>query len=293
MNKNSNNSAASMKVEKMISVIEIKSWIAFVLILAILGGALIWGFFGTMHVQEDVSGVLVKRGTIVNIFASSDGFLIDFTLSPEQYVERNQVVARIEQNVLVSEINLMILQDYPEIEIEAKREQLLAASQIRTFDSGRVVDTYVHTGDYVERGQMLATISKEPPEGAMRECLLFVSNTQARSIEQGMDVSIFPAAVNRQTYGNMIGTVTQISQRPVTFQYLYNTLGSAELASDFLQSGALYQVDVTLTTSEETITGYKWTTSYGPNRMLENLTLCEASILIEAVRPIDVFFFGR
>ena len=108
-----------------------------------------------------------------------------------------------------------------------------------------------------------------------------------------MDVNIFPASINRDTYGNMIGSVTFITERPVTYQYLYDTLGSAELATEFLKDGALYEVYVTLVASEETVTGYKWTASLGPNKQFANLTLCEASILVETIRPIDVFFFGQ
>lgn len=289
---NGNIKVSPEHVDKMVSVIEIKSWIAFATVLIILGGTLIWGFFGTMQLRGDVKGVLVKSGKIINIFATDDSVLLDFPLAPEQYVEKDQVVARIEQVELVNEINLMIDQNAPAVEIEAKRDKLLAKSQIRTHDSGRVVDVYAHEGDYVKKATKLATISKEAPDGKAMECLLYVTADRIKDIKKGMSVNIYPASVSKKSYGSMIGTVAFISEHPVTLQYLFDTLGSEELAQEFLKDGACYELAINLVASEETVTGYKWTTSLGPNKKFGNLTLCDASIIIEELRPIDVFFFG-
>ncbi len=291
-NESANENVSPRSLDKMMSVLEIKSWIAFATILIILGSTAVWGFFGTMQLREDVTGVLVKSGKIINIYATADSVLLDFSLEPEQYLHSDQVVARLEQLDLVNEINLMLAQNAPALEIEAKRAELLAKSQIKTRDSGRVVDVYTHTGDYVEQGMKIATISKEAGELQMLECLLFVPADQIKSIEKGLSVNVSPASISKKNYGNMVGTVTSISEHPVTNQYLIDTLGSAELADEFLKNGACYEIYVTLTPSEETETGYKWTTSLGPKKQFGNLTLCDASVVIEELRPIDVFFLG-
>jgi multidrug resistance efflux pump len=280
-------------MDKMVSVIEIKSWIAFATVLLILGATLIWGFFGTMQLREDVSGVLVKSGKIINIYAADDSVLLDFSLKPEKYVERDQVIARIEQLELANEINLMLKRNAPEAEIEMKRDELMAKSQIKIYDSGRVVEVYAHVGDYVQKGMKLATISKEAPDGKALECLLYVPASQIKDIKKGMSVNIYPASVSKKTYGNMAGTVAFIGEYPVTRQYMFDTLASEELAREFLKNGACYEVYINLEASAETETGYKWTTSLGPNKKFGNLTQCDASIITEELRPIDVFFFGN
>ena len=280
-------------LDKMVSVIEIKSWVAFATVLIIIGAALIWGFFGTMQLREDVKGALVRSGKVFHIYATDDSILLDFTLRPEQRITRDQVVARIEQLGLVREINLLIDQNAPNMEIEAKREELITRSQIRTPDFGRVVDVYVRSGDYVKKGEKLATISKEAPDNKILECYLFMPASQVKNMKAGMRVNVYPARISKKTYGNMIGTIAFISDHPVTYNYLFNILGSEELAKDFLQGGAMYEVYVYLAASEETVTGYQWTMSLGPKKKFADLTLCDASIVIEELRPIDVFFFGN
>jgi hypothetical protein len=92
----------------------------------------------------------------------------------------------------------------------------------------------------------------------------------------------------------MMGTVSIISEYPVTMQYLYDRLNSESLANYFPEDdSACYEVYLNLVASEETATGYEWTTSLGPSKAFGDLTLCTASVVIDELRPLDVFFLGR
>ncbi|MDR2445033.1 MAG: biotin/lipoyl-binding protein [Spirochaetaceae bacterium] len=277
----------------MMVVVNVKAWLALGAILLIFIAGLFWGFLGTMQIRKELSGVLVKSGAIINIYANDDGILLDFVPTQGMFVEQDQVIGRVEQNELVEEINLLIDTGADEGVIEAKRMLLIAKSRITTGEAGRVVDVYVHKGDYVSRGQRLATISKEAPASRALECLLYVPVEQLRDIKKGLEVSVYPAAVNRKMYGNMIGTVTIISDYPVTEQYLYDRLGSEDLARFFLGDSACYEIYVTLVSSEKTATGYEWTTSLGPPKAFGDLTICTTSVLVNELRPVDVFFFER
>jgi NHLM bacteriocin system secretion protein len=194
---------------------------------------------------------------------------------------------------LVSEINILIETVAPQIEIENLRARLISSSQIVTHETGRVTDVYVRMGDFVRRGDRLASISRESQGDIALETLLFVSLDEAMRIQRGMEVNVFPASINTRTFGNMVGTVLSISEYPVTFQYMVDTLGSEELAREFTKHGAVHEVYVLLVASEETVTGYKWTTSLGPNMNFGTLTLTDAKIILDVHRPIDVFLPGR
>jgi hypothetical protein len=279
-------------LDNMVSVIEIKSWIAFATVLVVLGTLLIWGFFGTMRQQKEVSGVILRSGRIFHIYATDDTVLLDFPLTPNQHIQRDQIVARIEQLGLVHEINLMLDRNAPELEVEMKRKELVTRSQIRAHSPGRVVEVYARAGDYVRRGDRLVTIAREPLGSRALECLLFVPIHQAKYMQRGMQVNVFPASVSKRNYGNMTGAIMSISEFPVTYQYLFDRLGSEELAREFLRHGAVHEIGVMLVTSEETPTGYRWTTSLGPNKRFGNLTFCDASIVMEELRPINIFFRG-
>ncbi|MDR0382645.1 MAG: biotin/lipoyl-binding protein [Spirochaetaceae bacterium] len=279
-------------IDRMMMVIGVKSWLALGAVLLVFAAALVWGFFGTMQIREEVSGVLIRNGSIINVYAAYEGALLDFVPVHGMFVEEDQVLARIEQPALVSEINALIDSGASADLIKEKRIELFNKSRVITWEEGRVVDVYVHRGDYVSRGQKLVTISKEPEQNRALECLLYVPTDQMRHIKKGLPVSVYPASVNKRIYGNMIATVSIIGEYPVTWQYLYNRLSSENLADYFLNDSACYEVYLNLVSSEETATGYAWTTSLGPSMTFGDFTICTASIVIDELRPIDVFFLG-
>ncbi|MDR0583990.1 MAG: hypothetical protein LBG57_06550, partial [Treponema sp.] len=220
-------------IDRMIEVIGIKAWLALGAVFLVFAAALVWGFFGTMQIREEVSGVLVRSGSLINIYAADEGVLLDFVPVPGMFMEKDQVLARIEQYDLVSEINTLLEAGAPESLIEEKRAELLHESRIVTWEAGRVMDTYAHRGDYVSRSQKLLTISKEAEQSKALECLLYIPASQMGQVKKGLPVSVYPASISKRTYGNMMGTVSIISEYPVTMQYLYDRLNSESLANYF------------------------------------------------------------
>jgi hypothetical protein len=277
-------------IDKMMIIIGVKSWLALGALLLVFTATLIWGFFGTMQIQEEVSGVLVRSGKIINIYAADDGALLDFVPVQGMFVDKDQVLARIDKFELYAQINALLDAKAPAEIIEEKRNVLLHASRIVTYEAGRVVDVYAHRGDYVRKGQKLLTISKEAEASKALECLLYIPVNQMKNIRKGLSVNVYPASVSKRTYGNMKGTVGIISTYPVTSHYLQDFLGSENLADYFFEGSACYEVYLNLVSSEETATGYKWTTSLGPSKAFGDLTLCTASVVVDVLRPIDVFF---
>lgn len=276
--------------DENVKVIDINAWIALLTVCAIIAAGVFWGFFGTILIREETSGVILRSGKIINIFSIEDSRLLDLNVKSGEYVHEGQVIARLDQTELVNEINLLISRNAPEAEINLMRTLLIEKSQIITLDAGRVVDVFVRNGDFVKRGDLIATISREAPEGRAMECYLFVPASQIKNVKKNMNVNIYPANVNRKTYGNMTGIVGIISEYPVTENYLFDLLGSRELAREFLKNGACYEVFINLKISEDTVTGYAWTTSYGPSVKFGDMTLCSASVLVETIRPVDMLF---
>jgi hypothetical protein len=280
-------------IERMMVVIDIKSWLALGAVLLVVVSTALWGFFGSIQIQELVSGVLVRSGKIVNVYAVNEGILLDFNLVQGMFVERDQVLARIEQEELYARINGLLDAGSPQKVIEEKRDELFHASQIVITRAGRVIDVYVHQGDYLKKGQKLATISEEAVRSKALQCLLYVPADQMRNLKKGLAVSVYPTSVSKRTFGSMKGTINRISEHPVTRQYLYDRLNSEDLAEYFLKNSACYEVYLNLAASEKTATGYEWTTSLGPPEAFGDLTLCTASVVTNVLRPIDVFFLRK
>jgi HlyD family secretion protein len=277
-------------LDRMMTVVHVKSWIAMATVGIVLLALVIWGFGGTMQVRQDASGALVRSGKVIDIFAENDSVILDLAVARGDMVEQDQVLARIDQPELVSQINLLLTQGGSPEEIELLRQELLQRSQILTTRAGLVYDVYVKAGNYVQKGEKIATIQVDAGKDKSLECLLFVPVGNMKDIDVGQQVSVYPAGASKKTYGNMSGQVSFISEYPVTYQYLYEMLGSEDLAASFLATSACYEVALTLDVSEETPTGFEWTTSMGPSKPFGNMTLCDASIIVDELRPIDEFF---
>jgi len=277
--------------DENVKVIDINAWIALLTVSAIVVVGIVWGFFGTMLIREETSGVILRSGKIINIFSTEDSRLLDLNIKSGEYILEGQVIARVNQTDLVNEINLLISQNAAKSEINIMRTLLIEKSQIITSDAGRVVDVFVRNGDFIRKGELIATISREARDGRAMECYLFIPAGQIKNVKKNMDVNIYPANVNNKIYGNMTGTVGIISEFPVTENYLFELLGSRELAQDFLKNGACYEVFINLEISEHTVTGYAWTTSYGPPVKFGDMTLCGASVIVEIIRPVNMFLF--
>ncbi|MDR3002425.1 MAG: biotin/lipoyl-binding protein [Fibromonadaceae bacterium] len=278
------------KTDEMVRVIDINAWVALLTVLAVIAGGLTWGFLGNLLMRENTSGVIVRSGKIINIYATGDFHLLDLNIESGGYVEMGQVIARADRPELVVDVNKSIVRNAPIAEINTKRARLIEESQIITPETGRVVDVFVHSGDFVRKGDKIATILKEAADGKAMECSVFMLADQVKNIRKGMNVNIYPAGVNKKMYGNMTGIVAWISEYPVTENYMLNLLSSKELAQDFLKNGAVYEIYINLVTSEETATGYAWTTSFGPPNKFGNITLLNASVITEKMRPIDLLF---
>jgi hypothetical protein len=274
---------------KAARVLTIKMWLALVTLALAVGGGAVWMFFGTLHLKERVSGALSRTGRVADIYAREDAFLLDFPLKEGMLVEADDCVARFEMPDFYERINAL-KGGGGQTEIDALREELLNLTQVRSPITGLVENIHVSAGDFVRKGQKLATISEQMNNDKATECLLFVPMNRIQEIKKGQTVHVYPRYVDKTKYGNLTGSVAFISEYPVTFQYLHEVLGNDELARSFLASGEHYQVEVILKASLQNPTGYEWTVSGGPAKPFGALTLCNAEIIIGIYRPIEVFW---
>lgn len=271
------------------SVINIKWRIAIAAVLVLLSGLLIWAFWGTLQYRENVEGILVRTGRITNIYSPEERILLDISIRPGDFVSKDQVIARIEQPELIGRINAMLLEKQPAQQIKMLREELIAKSQIIAPESGRVLEVFAQRGDYLKKGTKIAVLSANALKDKNLECLLYIPFDKIKLIKKGMQVHIYPDFAKREEYGGMTGMVAFVSEYPVTFQHVYDLVGNEALAEALLKNNTCYEIAVSLATSEETATGYKWTTSLGPPKKIGNLSLCDTAIVVQELRPVDVF----
>jgi HlyD family secretion protein len=107
-------------------------------------------------------------------------------------------------------------------------------------------------------------------------------------VKPGMQVRIEPSSVKREEFGTMVGTVTTVSDFPITPQGMAAVLHNDTLVSRFSHDGAPYGARVSLEQDATTVSGYRWAVGTGPPVRLSSGTLIRAEVTTRRQRPLDL-----
>lgn len=103
-----------------------------------------------------------------------------------------------------------------------------------------------------------------------------------------MNVRVSPVTVERERYGNMVGTVASVSPFPVTTEAITNVVGNAEIAQTLAAGGIKIEVFCDLEVDTNSPTGYRWTSGAGPDTDVSAGTTGSVRATIEYLRPISL-----
>ena len=124
------------------------------------------------------------------------------------------------------------------------------------------------------------------PEGY---CVTFgFADKDGQQVKPGMEVQITPSLVKRERFGGILGKVKEVTSFPVTVQDMTTIIGNESLAESLMSSGgrAPVQVFAELDTAS-TNSGYKWSSSGGPDIKLSAGTTVQVRVRVGEVVPIS------
>lgn len=203
----------------------------------------------------------------------------------ENYYQEELRKAQKELKLLESRLDAQIFQT--EDEIIKLQNDLDTKSAVVSLVEGRVLDVKVNKGDVVQPGMHLFSLEREG-ESVKLEVAMYVPAEEGKKIVPGMEAQLSPTTVNKEEYGYMLGRVINVSEYPTTSQSMALTLGSEELASQLAGSSAPLEIIVDLVADEDTVSGFKWSSTNGPPLKINSGTLCTGSVIISKQRPIQM-----
>jgi HlyD family secretion protein len=159
------------------------------------------------------------------------------------------------------------------------------ASALRSPVDGRVVEIKKRPGDSVTAGEVVAVIE---PESAELEPVVYVTSTTGKQIREGMDAQVSPSTVKREEYGFMMAHVTSVGEYPVTPEAVRAAVANNALADEFIGSTAKIEIRARLTSDAATPSGYKWSSSRGPNFRILSGTRVTVSVVVDRRAPITL-----
>lgn len=172
-----------------------------------------------------------------------------------------------------------------ELELRELRSSLDENVHIVSPEAGRVLELLVDRGAVVNPGTPVLSM-EIVSEDLM--AVIFVPAALGKQVRQGMEARVVPSTVQREEYGYVLGEVTRVAEFPATARGMQRLLANEELVARLLEEGPPIQVDVALVEDPSTPSGYRWSSSRGPDAEISSGTLASGSIIVREDRPITL-----
>ena len=167
-----------------------------------------------------------------------------------------------------------------EKEISLKRNGRVVAPA-----SGRLVELKVFEGAVIQTGSPIASIATE---GSALQAVLYIPTKDGKRIQPGMEVRVSPSSVKKEEHGNIVGTIVQVSEFPVSKPGMLSVLQNERLVAEYSDEGAPYEVRVDLHADPNTVSGFKWTSGTGADVAITSGTTVEAEVTVAENPPASL-----
>jgi biotin carboxyl carrier protein len=293
-------------------------WPSLLAVCILIGYLVIWGVTGYIPVKVTGQGMMLRTGGMHEIVAASSGQVKGIYFEPGEIIERGRTVARLHQpellgrireaSILLNELQTERERRQPgdsayigtevlderirdaERSLQILRDEYDTASRITSPFTGRIVELTVRIGDMVDRGSSLMKIELEGNEIGSIQVVMYFPVGSGEKIRQGMEAQISPLVVERSEYGFLKGLVTRVSAFPSSRRGMLRVLPNEALVDSLTLDGPPLEAYADLIPDPSTPSGYKWSTSLGPNLCLQTGMICRVSVVVSKRRPIDLVF---
>jgi HlyD family secretion protein len=237
-----------------------------------------------IELQAELKNIAVKQIEQEKIHQENLNTIADLRVQLQQIDAKE--ASRIQQDVEAATTRKKEIQE-TQREMIKLQQQLGNSSRILSPHSGRILELSVTPGTVVNAGTRLGTIDAEDAYGEILSVTYFPI-ADGKKIESGMTVQVTPQTVKRERFGGILGTVTSISQFPITKEAAISEVGNIEIIDSLFsqKQGGIIQVVAKLNTDTQTFSGYQWSSSKGPQLKISSGTTSIARIKIEDRSPI-------
>jgi len=166
--------------------------------------------------------------------------------------------------------------------------ELAGKSKITSNYNGRILELAIVRGQSVPAGARIGSIETEDSNGKLMS-VIYLADKDGKQIKPGMTVQVTPSMVKRERYGGIVGKVTSVNPFPVSSPDIAAMIGNENLANNLASNsgGAPMQVFAELQPSSTTFSGFKWSSSDGPQLKVSSGTTTQVKINVGELAPIS------
>ena len=197
-------------------------------------------------------------------------------ITEQEYLNSRRAEMSIDQQITELKQQILLLND-----------NYQTATQVLATASGRVMEIPMRRGDYVQPGSTIAVIESGAGDVTIG-ALVYFPAVEGKKIRPGMKIGLAPTTVKQEEYGFIQGLITDVSEFPVSDNYLVSSLQNSSLARTFHQIQNPIEVKVSIIPDPTTYSGYKWSSSKGPAQKIGSGYICSAKVTTDSKRPISL-----
>ncbi|MEM1394685.1 MAG: NHLP bacteriocin system secretion protein [Cyanobacteria bacterium P01_H01_bin.150] len=167
------------------------------------------------------------------------------------------------------------------------RKEVADNSMIKSHHAGCILEITATVGQYLQPGNRLGTlqISKEVNDS---KSVAYFAVADGKKIKPRMRILITPDTVKRSRFGGIVGEVVEVSPFPVTYEGATSVIGNPEVVNTIMgKEGGKIEVVAKLKLDSDTFSGYKWSSSQGPNLEISSGTTATVRVTVEERSPIS------
>jgi HlyD family secretion protein len=176
--------------------------------------------------------------------------------------------------------------------IAALRASLRATSEVKSGESGRVVEVIKSAGDKVAAGESLIRIERNYVKTTDQFCggdvhaLVYVPASGAGKVKKGQFVRVSPSDVKKEEYGYILGTVEWVSSYTASTADMTEKLKNDQLVKQFMGAGPVVEARICLNKNPENkVNSFRWSSSQGPPTATDAGTTCSVSMVVDEKKP--------
>lgn len=251
------------------------SWVALLGITLVIVTIIVWAF--TAYIPETISavGAVTPKYQTNTLFADVLGRIQQYTVQPGEHIAQNEVVCYVwtETGVTVP---------------------------IETNQSGVVSRTLVAEGEFIgdrnqdnsSYGKAIMRIDPDPLIRSPQVVVFYVPKDLVGRLSVGLETQISLTATENQTYGHMIGRITNIDRYATTSEDLIRLHGS-ELGLQIANEPVAVTCELLLCDqAHPTASGYWWSNKKGSQQLVNNGDKCNVKVIIKNIHPIEKFIMN-
>ena len=252
------------QLDKALKITSPLSWLALLAITLIIVVTVIWSIIGTIPVTVTTQGIVASPVSTNSVYIQETGTVVSVLVHAGDELHFNDPVLTYKTG--------------------SGEVKTLYADQV-----GTVSELVVKSGDQMIQGNEAIRLSPSVTSDQVIVC--YIPLGDAKKLERGMNVQVYLASADSQTYGHMQARVINIDSNAASAGGMAYVLGSDNnLAASFTQNGAVVAVTCELYPDAATVSGYYWSNEKGAKLEVTNGSLVSAKVITEEVAPITKLF---